>query len=134
MYPGKSSIVETKRQTLDFGPSGLAILHQEHTMSGFRSEMQMGINGIELDVFLIKDNKVVVFHDDGMLGKIGSWFKLFPEIQSDLAKAPGNQNDQTFLNFMLEVDPVGKATGSTLIGAEYNLIDSDTIEKFHSKQ
>jgi len=72
-------------------------------------------------------------YDDGMTGDIGVWFNHLPEIQSELAKAPGNQNDVTFLNFICESDVIGKLLGSTVVDAEYTLIDIDTILKFHQK-
>lgn len=46
---------------------------------------------------------------------------------------PGNQNDLSFLNFVLEANALGRAMGSTLVDTEYTLIDSDTVAKFHAR-
>jgi glycerophosphoryl diester phosphodiesterase len=74
-------------------------------------------------------------YDDGMMdNQIGEWFRRVPEIASDLAKVPGNQNDLSFLNFVMEANAVGKAIGSTLVDAEYTLIDADTVAKFHARK
>ncbi len=39
------------------------MLHQENSLAGFRRALELGIDGVEFDVFLISDEKVVVFHD-----------------------------------------------------------------------
>ncbi|MCW5211511.1 glycerophosphodiester phosphodiesterase family protein [Desulfobulbus sp. TB] len=70
-------------------------------------------------------------YDDDMTKGISDWFAKVPEIKSEFSKAPGNQNDITFLNFILESNKIGKLIGSTVVDAEYSLIDTDTAEKFH---
>lgn len=246
------SFFRKKEKPLILGHRGVPISHQENTLSGFRKAVELGIDGVELDVFLTADDKAVVFHDedierltgekgkitemtwdeiskrriqskidmghnvvdygtqeriplleevldafkdklminiemkayapkwsrrhtgtevariirktkaensviitsfdffmlyylereypglhsgfaydDGMGGDLGQWFKWVPEISSEFSKAPGNQNDQTFLNFILEANLIGRFVGSTVVDAEYMLLDSDTISKFH---
>jgi len=245
-----------KNSPLVLGHRGVPKLHQENTLSGFRKAVELGVDGVELDVFKTADDRVVVFHDeqterltgvrgnitemtwdeisrlrvrrrvdmgdgvtitypqkeriplleevldefkdkllfniemkayspqwgrrhtgtevarlvreasardsvvitsfdffmlyylewefpglhsgfaydDGMLqGTIGEWFRKVPEIATDLAKAPGNQNDLSFLNFVLEANTVGAMIGSTVVAAEHTLIDTDTVEEFHAK-
>ena len=73
-------------------------------------------------------------YDDGMIGDIGVWFTRLPEISSELSKAPGNQNDITFLNFLCESNVIGRLLGSTVVCAEYTLLDNDTVAKFHQKE
>lgn len=46
-----------------FGHRGVPEEYQENTMSGFRRAVELGLDGVELDVFLSRDNKLVVFHD-----------------------------------------------------------------------
>ncbi len=246
-----------KRHPLILGHRGIPLLHQENTISGFRRAVELGIDGVEFDVFTTRDNRVVLFHDedterltgvkgritemtwdevsrlriqrrldmgggdsiayakeeriplleevldefggkllmnvemkaykphwsrrhtgtevarvirhcgawrsvvvtsfdffmlwylerefpglhsgfaydDGMLGeKAGEWFERLPEIETDLAKAPGNQNSLSFLNFVLEANTIAHWIGSTLVDAEYTLIDSDTVERFHARE
>ncbi|SCZ53433.1 glycerophosphodiester phosphodiesterase [Thiohalomonas denitrificans] len=73
-------------------------------------------------------------YDDGMLGeKAGEWFERIPEIRTDLARMPGNQNGVSFLNFLMEANAIGRLIDSTLVDAEYTLIDSDTVERFHAR-
>ena len=48
---------------LILGHRGVPEEHQENTMAGFKRAIALGIDGVELDVFLTKDNKLVVFHD-----------------------------------------------------------------------
>jgi len=53
-----------KTRPLILGHRGLPMVHQENTMAGFRRCLELGVDGIELDVMMTKDGKVVVFHDD----------------------------------------------------------------------
>ncbi|MEL7333076.1 MAG: glycerophosphodiester phosphodiesterase [Cyanobacteria bacterium J06560_2] len=48
---------------LVLGHRGVPEEHQENTMAGFKRAIELGLDGVELDVFLTKDNKLVVFHD-----------------------------------------------------------------------
>ncbi|MEL6453087.1 MAG: glycerophosphodiester phosphodiesterase [Cyanobacteria bacterium J06623_5] len=48
---------------LVLGHRGVPEEHQENTMSGFKRAVELGLDGVELDVFLTKDNRLVVFHD-----------------------------------------------------------------------
>lgn len=245
-----------RTRPLILGHRGVPLLHQENTLSGLRRALELGIDGVEFDVFKTRDGKIVVFHDedterltgekgnitqmtwdevsrlrirrridmgggriveypteeriplleevldefkgrllmniemkayapnwgrrhtgtevarvirrcaaadsvvitsfdffmlycleqelpglhsgfaydDGMMANAaGEWLRRFPELATDLARAPGNQNDLSFLNFVLEANAVGRAIGSTLVDAEYTLLDSDTVARFHEK-
>ncbi|NJN72763.1 MAG: glycerophosphodiester phosphodiesterase family protein [Limnothrix sp. RL_2_0] len=59
-----------------FGHRGVPLEHQENTLAGFQRAIALGLDGVELDVFLTKDQKLVVFHDldterlTGVSGKI----------------------------------------------------------------
>lgn len=46
-----------------FGHRGALGLAPENTMSGFRKALELGVDGIELDVHLTRDGQVVVLHD-----------------------------------------------------------------------
>jgi len=48
---------------LVLGHRGVPEEHQENTMAGFKRAIALNLDGVELDVFLTKDNKLVVFHD-----------------------------------------------------------------------
>lgn len=43
---------------------GVPFLAPENTMAGFEKALELGADGIELDVHLTKDNEVVVCHDE----------------------------------------------------------------------
>jgi len=245
-----------KERPIVLGHRGVVTRHQENTMAGFQKAVELGIDGVEFDVFLTKDGKLAVFHDeeterltgvkgnitemtwdevsrlrigrhidmdggrvvdyereervplleevleefkgrllmniemkayaakwsrrhtgtevaravrktasedsvivtsfdffmlyflereyaglhsgfaydDSMLGdRIEDWFERVPEVRSEKSKAPGNQNNLTFLGFLMEANLVGKAIGSTVVDADYVLFDSDTVAKFHGK-
>jgi glycerophosphoryl diester phosphodiesterase len=245
-----------RTRPLVFGHRGVPLVHQENTLAGFRKAQEMGVDGIELDVFKTRDDRIVVFHDEdterltGVKGRItdmtwdqvsrlriqrrvdmggsrmtyrgslpiplleevleefkgrlliniemkayapdwrlrhtgtevarvirrcgaehtvvvtsfdffmlyylekacpglhsgfayddnmmdnaiGEWFRRVPEFATELASAPGNQNDLSFVNFLLEANAVGRAVGSTVVNAEYTLIDRDTVAKFHARE
>lgn len=45
------------------GHRGVPEKFQENTMAGFQHAVELGLDGVELDVMLTKDKKLVVFHD-----------------------------------------------------------------------
>lgn len=55
-----------KSVPLVLGHRGVPLIHQENSLSSFRKAVELGIDGIEFDVFKTKDDKVVVFHDEDM--------------------------------------------------------------------
>ncbi len=72
----KSSIFSQHNRPLAFGHRGVPEQHQENTLAGFKRAIALGLDGVELDVFLTKDKKLVVFHDveterlTGFVGRI----------------------------------------------------------------
>ncbi|HCO49642.1 MAG TPA: glycerophosphodiester phosphodiesterase [Spirochaetaceae bacterium] len=56
---------------LVFAHRGLSASVPENTMASFAAARKAGIPGIELDVHLTKDGKLIVFHDD-TTGRIGT--------------------------------------------------------------
>lgn len=59
----KSPIFSAYDRPLAFGHRGVPEEHQENTMAGFKRAIALGLDGVELDVFLTKDKQLVVFHD-----------------------------------------------------------------------
>jgi len=55
---------QDKSLPLILGHRGVPLIHQENTIAGFQKAVDLGIDGIELDVFKTRDNKIVVFHDE----------------------------------------------------------------------
>ncbi|MEL7141177.1 MAG: glycerophosphodiester phosphodiesterase [Cyanobacteria bacterium J06643_4] len=81
------------------GHRGVPEEHQENTMAGFKRAIELGLDGVELDVFLSKDNKLVVFHDldterlTGVAGRITEM--TWPEIQQLTIKQVIDVGDKT---------------------------------------
>lgn len=59
----KSSIFSQFDRPLTFGHRGVPEEHQENTMAGFKRAIELGLDGVELDVLMTKDKQLVVFHD-----------------------------------------------------------------------
>ncbi len=53
-----------KQSPLILGHRGVPLLHQENTIAGFRRALELGIDGVEFNVFMTRDGKIVVFHDE----------------------------------------------------------------------
>ncbi|GAA4652206.1 hypothetical protein GCM10023116_44900 [Kistimonas scapharcae] len=53
-----------KNRPLVLGHRGVPLAHQENTLAGFRKAIELGVDGIELDVFKTRDDRIVVFHDE----------------------------------------------------------------------
>ena len=53
-----------KEPPILLGHRGVPALHQENTLSGFKRAVELGIDGVEFDVFLTKDGKLAVFYDE----------------------------------------------------------------------
>ena len=248
---------QDKTRPLVLGHRGVPLAHQENTLAGFRKAVELGIDGVELDVFATRDDKIVVFHDedterltgvsglisdmtwdevsqlrikhripqdengdfmqsyaseeriplledvleelsgklllniemkayrpmwsrrrtgrlvaeviekagssdssivtsfdffmlrelentkpdihsgfaydDSIVNGLQKWTDRLPEFDTELAGQIGNQNHLSFLNKLLELNAVGRFVGSSVVGAEHHLIDSNTVQKFHQR-
>ncbi|MCB4203491.1 hypothetical protein LF845_00790 [Deferribacterales bacterium Es71-Z0220] len=94
---------------------GASFYAPENTMSAFKLAMEYGVDGIEMDVHVTKDGKIVVIHDDttGRTGTrnikiknsnlktldkvdVGNWFdakymgERIPHLEDVLEKIPSN--------------------------------------------
>ena len=49
---------------LILGHRGTPTHYQENTLAGFRKAKDLGAHGVELDVYMTRDEKIVVFHDE----------------------------------------------------------------------
>ena len=84
---------------LILGHRGVPEENQENTMAGFKRAVALDLDGVELDVFLTKDNKLVVFHDldterlTGVSGRITEM--TWKEIQQLTIKPVINVGDKT---------------------------------------
>lgn len=81
----RSPFFQAAQKPLVFGHRGVPEEHQENTLSGFKRAVELGLDGIELDVFLTRDQRLVVFHDlhtQRLTGKPGVITSMtWPEIQ-----------------------------------------------------
>jgi glycerophosphoryl diester phosphodiesterase len=72
-------------------------------------------------------------YDDNTLDAVLGFLQRIPEFPSSLARAMGNQNAETLLNWLAEIDAVGRYIDSSAINIEHTLIDEDTISKLHAR-
>ncbi|MCE5255750.1 MAG: glycerophosphodiester phosphodiesterase [Spirochaetaceae bacterium] len=75
-----SEILAEFDRPLLFAHRGISSLYPENTMASFRAACDAGIPGIELDVHLTKDGKLVVFHDD-TTARIGGSTEAFLRLE-----------------------------------------------------
>ena len=104
----KNKFFNDKTRPLVLGHRGVPKLHQENTISGFKRAVEMGLDGVEFDVYLTKDNKCVIFHDENT---------------ESLTGIKGNISEMTF-------DEVSKLRISTSIDmGDGNIIKYDREER-----
>lgn len=72
-------------------------------------------------------------YDDNSFDGLEGFLRQLPELPSALARASGNQNVETILNWLTEINAVGRFIGSTAVSMEITLIDDDTIGRFHER-
>lgn len=53
-----------RNKFINYAHRGASSYAPENTKSAFRKAIELGANGIELDLQKTKDNKIVIFHDD----------------------------------------------------------------------
>lgn len=56
-------IFRAGQRPLVLGHRGVPKLHQENSLGGFQRAVALGLDGVELDVFVTRDDRIVVFHD-----------------------------------------------------------------------
>ncbi|KEQ12238.1 hypothetical protein GZ78_27820 [Endozoicomonas numazuensis] len=72
-------------------------------------------------------------YDGSMLGGLGEWLNRFShltEMQSNHSERTASDN---FLNMLLKHNLVGQFVQSSVVDAEYKLLDSDTVTAFHDR-
>ena len=58
------NLMSSKQKPLVIGHRGNPRKYQENTLDGFKSLLSTNADGFELDIYLTKDEKLVVYHDD----------------------------------------------------------------------
>lgn len=59
----KDNIFFNKTTPLVIGHRGNPMFYQENTLAGYKSLLDLNVDGLETDIFLTKDKKLVLFHD-----------------------------------------------------------------------
>ncbi len=76
MSNSRPSLFKRFEHTACFGHRGVPYEYQENTLSGFKRAAELGIDGVELDVLMTKDKKLVVFHDKNTRRLTGESLKV----------------------------------------------------------
>jgi len=58
-----SEMEKVKAEILNIAHRGCSSLYPENTLSSFRKALEIGVDGIELDVRFTKDKEIVIIHD-----------------------------------------------------------------------
>ena len=66
-YTTKDNIFFKKRIPLVIGHRGNPMKHQENTLAGFKSLLDLNVDGFETDIIITKDKRLVLFHDTNTL-------------------------------------------------------------------
>lgn len=77
---------DDKTSPLVLGHRGVPMLHQENTISGFKKAVELGLDGVEFDVCLTKDNKCVIFHDEDTERLTGVKNNISDMTQNEISK------------------------------------------------
>ena len=56
----------SKNKTFYFAHRGAPLLKNENTMESFEKAIQLGCDGVEMDIQQTKDHRIIIFHDDYM--------------------------------------------------------------------
>lgn len=59
-----------KAKPLVIGHRGNPRKYQENTLEGFTSLLETNADGFEIDIYMTKDGKLVVFHDDNTVVRL----------------------------------------------------------------
>lgn len=72
-------------------------------------------------------------YDDNTLDRFEGFLRHVPEIPSMLSRAAGNQNVETIMNWLMELNTVGRFIGSTVVNVEHTLLDEDSARRFRRR-
>ena len=123
---------------LIIGHRGVPEEHQENTMAGFKRAIELGLDGVELDVFLTKDKKLVVFHDidtERLTGVCGNITEMtWAEIQLLNIKQVIDVGDKTIdygreEKIVLLEDVLAETKGKLLVDIEIKAYDLDFSQR-----
>ncbi len=95
-----NNIFTSAKEPLLFAHRGVSSLAPENTLAAFKKVRELGIPGVELDVHLTKDEKLVVIHDES-IKRTG---RLISKETGEVMNAPDIEIEQTNYDELLEYD------------------------------
>jgi len=110
-----------------FGHRGMPCLYPENTMASFRAACDAGVPGIELDVHLTKDGRLIVFHDD-TTERIGGSGNSRSGGQGEPALPAFFRLEETDSETLRSLD-IGSWKGSEFLGERMPFLD-EVFEEF----
>jgi len=82
----------------------------ENTIASFKKAIQQGADGLEFDIRLTKDRKIVIFHDSDLMRMAGTMKKINELIYSKLKtyklKQPEGQKETAYIPLLEEIVPL----------------------------
>lgn len=120
----RPAIVPDAKRPLLFAHRGLSSIAPENTMAAFRLAREMGIPGVELDVHLTADGKLVVFHDH-YTGRVAGAEGIEPGPE---AKGKGLKLEESSLSELQKLD-IGSWKGKKYAKERIFLL-SELFEEF----
>ena len=88
---------------LVIGHRGAPVVYKENTIESFIQAFELGLNGIELDVQITKDNQIVIFHDWEILEETGNINKISDVNYSEIKNINSSNTTIPLLNDLLEI-------------------------------
>ena len=61
--------IKSKKGSFYFAHRGAQWLYPENTLIAFKKAITLGCDGVEMDIQITKDNKIIIFHDRHILSK-----------------------------------------------------------------
>jgi len=99
-----------KDRPLIFGHRGSPSQITENTISSFEKALEQGVDGLEFDVRLTRDKKVVIFHDKNLMRLCGINMKVkdltYAELQTQMLKKEKNQTEEAKVPLLDDLAPL----------------------------
>ena len=90
------------------GHRGAPFISKENTIESFTKAFELGLNCIELDIQITKDNKIIIFHDWEILDKYGKANKINNINYSKIIDSNYFNSKIPLLEKLLEIIPKNK--------------------------
>ena len=99
-----------KDQPIIFGHRGSPSYITENTIPSFEKALEQGVDGLEFDVRLTRDKKIVIFHDANLMRLCGINMKVkdltYAELQTHMLKKEKNQTEETKIPLLDDLAPL----------------------------